>query len=145
VVRNQPSGAVNSAVFLENMVRDSGSNGLPVVVSSGEEYLPMVAYTPPAARGNLVAIPDPTRALSYRETDTTDKELTILPGFWSVNVQEFDRFVPAHCRFLLFFKRRPCLVAGKARAEHLFSARAPYAAGSYLVPGGTKGRVAPDS
>ena len=74
---------------------------LPVVVSSGYQYLPMVYYTPVDLRFRLYAITDPQASLVFNASDSVDLALLVLRQYSSLQVEGYRDFAGKHRDFLL--------------------------------------------
>jgi hypothetical protein len=62
-------------------------NALPVVISPGNLYLPMVYYMPVDQIGNLYALADPHAAVAYAKTDSADLALLAVRQFFPLNIE----------------------------------------------------------
>ena len=74
---------------------------IPIVVSSGLQYLPLAYYTPVDADRNLYALVDPRSALIFQGSDSVDLNLTIMRPYFPVKVEDYAAFVSQHKEFLL--------------------------------------------
>lgn len=74
---------------------------MPVVVSSGIQYLPLAVEAAAAHRGRLVGLTDPPAALRYTGTDSVDRALPILAAYLPLSVEAFATFAGSHSRFLV--------------------------------------------
>jgi hypothetical protein len=74
---------------------------IPVVVSSGLDYLPLAFYAGPATRNRLVNLVDPKEALAAINTDTVDINGPLLARYLPLNVRDFSAFRATHHRFFL--------------------------------------------
>jgi hypothetical protein len=74
---------------------------LPIVISSGLQYLPMVYYTPGDLKNRLYAVTDPQAALIYRGTDSMDLNLLVLRQYFPLQVEDYAGFASRHKEFLL--------------------------------------------
>jgi hypothetical protein len=84
--------------------------GLPTVVSSGLEYLPMAYYRSQsrafsgqeqAAFDMPYALTDAPAALEFGKTDSVDLALLSLRRYFALNVEDFGEFAGKHREFLL--------------------------------------------
>jgi 4-amino-4-deoxy-L-arabinose transferase-like glycosyltransferase len=90
----------NPATILAQMLRDSGVTGIPVVVSSGLEYLP-IAYYRPASGESILTVVDRVKAVRYQRTDSLDIGLPLLATYMPLYVQQFSRFSRDHDHFMM--------------------------------------------
>src|SRR5262249_16727805 len=74
----------------------------PVVVADGHDYIEWNHYSPAAVRRRLVYIADPAAAAAYGRSDTTEKEVAVLPEFAGLRVVTLQEFVDTHSQFLLY-------------------------------------------
>lgn len=87
---------------IEHLVSLAGHSNLPVVLSDGHDYPPLVHYASPERAGRFVALVDPAQAVAYIGTDTLDKNLIILRSCYPLQVYEFQDFAAKHRSFLLY-------------------------------------------
>jgi hypothetical protein len=87
---------------LDDLLRDSSEPDLPVVISSGIEYLPLAYYTSHDRASRYIALVDFQAAIAYAGTDTVDRGLALLEPYFPLNVQDFSMFEPLHSRFFLY-------------------------------------------
>jgi len=76
-------------------------DGLPIVVSNGLEYLPMVYYSRHESTQRLYALVDPTEAIRYAGSDSVDLALLSIQPYLPLNLLEFKSFRTQHREFLL--------------------------------------------
>src|SRR5262249_28588234 len=87
---------------LEQLGAKVGHADLPVVVADGHDYIEWNHYSPAAVRRRLVYIADPAAAAAYGRSDTTEKEVAVLPEFADLRVVTLQEFVDTHSQFLLY-------------------------------------------
>ena len=75
--------------------------GMPIVISSGLQYLPAVFYAPAASRDGLYFLADPEAALTYAKTDTVDLTLLVLRQYFPLQVYDYREFALKHRDFIL--------------------------------------------
>ena len=75
--------------------------GVPIVISSGLQYLPMVFYTPPDKSDRLYFLADPEAAVTYAKTDTVDLTLLVLRQYFPLQVEDYHDFVLKYREFIL--------------------------------------------
>src|SRR5258708_29262254 len=80
-------------------------SALPIVVSPGNLYLPMVYYMPVDQTGSLYALADSHAAVTYAKTDSADLALLAVRPFFPVNVEDYSSFASKHREFILVSKR----------------------------------------
>lgn len=95
------SGRTAAAEQVQLIRQNSGAPELPVVVSSGLQYLPMAYYTPAGSSGSLYAVTDPAAAVQYSGSDSTDLALLVLQRYFPLQVQAYSAFAARHREFLL--------------------------------------------
>ena len=81
----------NFAMVLKGMLRESGISGVPIVISSGLDYLHRVLWQRPLDP-SIVSLLDPEKAVAYDKTDSIDVGLRHLNAYWPLNTQEFRLF-----------------------------------------------------
>jgi hypothetical protein len=74
---------------------------LPVVISSGFQFLPIAYYTQSLSNGKLFAIADPGEATKVLKTDSVDLALLVLRRYFPLQVEDYDGFMSGHHEFLL--------------------------------------------
>ena len=75
---------------------------LPVVVTSGYEFVPLAYYAPPEIGKRLVSLVDPEAARQHTGTDSIELDMLILRRYMRVDVQPYAPFEAANERFLLY-------------------------------------------
>jgi hypothetical protein len=75
---------------------------LPIVISDLPVYMEFWHYAPPGLRQRIVALVDPTNAVTYIGTDSADQVLLALRSFAPVAAQDFASFAVEHPVFLLY-------------------------------------------
>jgi hypothetical protein len=79
-----------------------GEPGIPIVISSGVEYLEAAEYAPPELRGRLVEVVDLDTATRLSGVTSTEKGNRILAGFIPLQVEDLAKFLAAHQKFILY-------------------------------------------
>ena len=79
----------------------SDNPDLPVVISSGLEYLPIMYYHSPAQNRRMYVLTDPEAAVKYASSDSVDLALMVMRPYFPVQVQEYSAFAAEHRNFLL--------------------------------------------
>ena len=77
---------------------------MPVVISSGIDYLPIAHYGRNATH-QYVLLVKPDAALSWMGTDSVDINSLVLQRFLRLHVADADTFVREHPRFYIFASR----------------------------------------
>ena len=86
---------------VEKLVLGYRESGLPIVVSSGLQYLPMAYYSPPMHNGGLYALVDPPAAVTFAKSDSVDLGLLVLRNYFPLQVEEYPKFASKHREFIL--------------------------------------------
>ena len=93
---------------IETLATLAGHPDLPVVVSGGGEFNPIVYYASPAWAKRFVFVADPSAALHYANSGDNDVDLlaesSLYPAF---QVYEFQTFAAGHPSFLLYSNGSP--------------------------------------
>jgi 4-amino-4-deoxy-L-arabinose transferase-like glycosyltransferase len=101
--RNQMTQFVPPVDSIERMVNVADLAELPVVVSDGVDYSPIVYYASSELAERFVFLVDPSVATAYIETDSIDigllAESSLYPAF---QVYQFRDFATEHPSFLLY-------------------------------------------
>jgi hypothetical protein len=92
---------------VEEFAQSAGHSQLPVVVSSGLTYLPLVYYASPAWKHRFVFVEDSQKALNYAKTDNVDKALRSLVGYFPLEIKGYSEFISSHPSFLLYEDASP--------------------------------------
>lgn len=92
----------SQAVAIEDFVASAGHPDLPVVVSDAIQYLPLIYYASPEWRNRLVMIVDPTEAVKYVGSNSTDIEMQVMRDYSPFQVYDFQPFAAQHPAFLLY-------------------------------------------
>ena len=121
----------NIAEVLKGMLRESGNGGIPVVVSSGLDYLPIAYYGPRPFDPSIVSLLDPEKAVAYQKTDSVEVGLRLLNRYWPLNTAGIPGVLAESQPVSAPVERRTVrLVAGTAEGRRLL----PHAAGEALPP-----------
>jgi hypothetical protein len=99
-VHSLPARPIAPAV--EELAAKADHADLPVVVSNGLAFLPLVYYTAPEWKRRFVYLYDPEKALHYVGTDNVDKVDRNLVGYFPLEVPGYEEFVREHRTFLLY-------------------------------------------
>ncbi|MGB8786135.1 MAG: glycosyltransferase family 39 protein [Candidatus Acidiferrales bacterium] len=91
-----------SANSIERLVKAAGHEDLPVVVSDGLEFLPLVHYGGPYWQSRLVCLVDPGQSLVFAGADGVDKQLLVLLTLAPIHVDELGGFAAQHPAFLVY-------------------------------------------
>jgi 4-amino-4-deoxy-L-arabinose transferase-like glycosyltransferase len=78
------------------------SADLPLVISSGLQYLPMAYYHSADQNRRIYALTDPPAAVKFASSDSVDLGLLILRRYYSMHVEDYPTFATKHREFLLF-------------------------------------------
>jgi hypothetical protein len=107
VFRGQSRAPIANSVVpqVEHMLAGV-SPDLPLVVSSGVDYM-QLAYYSPSLRSRMLTIVDPAGAVQAINTDSVDREEPILARYLPLNVLDYRTFRASHRRFLLFSSSTP--------------------------------------
>jgi hypothetical protein len=74
---------------------------LPVVISSGHQYLQMAYYTPSDSNRKLYGVVDPPAAVKYAGSDIVDLNLLVISRYFPLQVEDYGRFASRFKEFLL--------------------------------------------
>jgi 4-amino-4-deoxy-L-arabinose transferase-like glycosyltransferase len=105
---NQPrEGATmtSPSTGIEKLLQTAAPGDLPVVVSSGHEYLQIAYYSSPQFSRRFVFLVDVPQAIRYLRTDSMDLSLLALRPYLPLQVYEYSQFASAHPMFLLYSNR----------------------------------------
>jgi hypothetical protein len=83
------------------MIEDHDEADLPVVISSGIDYLPMAYYKPPEVGRDVYVLVDPPAAIAFAESDTVDRNLLALRRYHPLRVEDYSDFASRHREFIL--------------------------------------------
>ncbi len=103
-LRAQSFHFVSPAASLEEFVRSTGHENLPIAISDGLSYVPYAYYASPELAQRLIFLSDPPNALIYTGTDNLDKNIEALASYLPLHVIRFFEFQSAHRSFLLYFE-----------------------------------------
>jgi 4-amino-4-deoxy-L-arabinose transferase-like glycosyltransferase len=88
---------------IESLATLAGHPDLPVVVSGGGEFTPIVYYASPPLAKRFVFVADPSAAIQYTDTSSTDINLLVESSLYPpFQVYEFPSFAREHSSFLLY-------------------------------------------
>ncbi len=99
---HQLTGFDSPADSLAGLVTSAGHPDLPVVISDGLEYLPIVHYATPPWSERFVTLVDPPAALIFAGNDSLDRGLIVLRPFAALRVYDYSAFALQHPTFLLY-------------------------------------------
>jgi hypothetical protein len=85
----------------QTILEQQHESRLPIVISSGIQYLPMAYYTPPDPGRQLYALTDPPAAVIFAKSDSVDLNLIVLRRYFPLQVEDYAGFAPRHREFLL--------------------------------------------
>jgi hypothetical protein len=88
------------AALPPEVVEASTSRGLPLVIGSAIEYLPLAYYN--QGKATFLFLADRQAAIQYIGTDSVDLNLSLLRDFLPVDVQSYPKFRQIHSSFLLY-------------------------------------------
>jgi hypothetical protein len=91
-----------AATALEKIVEGTPNATLPVVVSSGLDFLPIEYYAHGELRARTVALVEPAAAREYAGSDSVDLTLLALRQWRQLPVFEWRQFIRRHQTFLLY-------------------------------------------
>lgn len=74
---------------------------VPIVISSGLDYLPLAYYTPANNGRRLYALTDPAAAVVFCNTDSVDLSLRVLRRYYPLQVEDYAGFALRQREFLL--------------------------------------------
>jgi hypothetical protein len=97
-----PAAVMPASSSFEKLAIAAGHTDLPIVVSDGHAYVPLVYYASPAWRVRLVSLVDPASAVAYAGSDSVDRQLTALSCCFELQVYDLHVFEPDHPSFLLY-------------------------------------------
>jgi hypothetical protein len=98
-IRNRAASPVTSA---EQLIKEAGRADLPVVVSDGQDYLPLAYYASPDWANRLVSLVDLPHAIAYTGADTIERQLLLLRSYLPMNLVRYESFTTQHREFLLY-------------------------------------------
>lgn len=81
-------------------VRNRDPN-LPIIISSGLEFLPMAYYDSSEEYPNVYALVDRQAAIAFAKTDSVDCALLALKRYFPLQVQDYRQFALQHHEFFL--------------------------------------------
>lgn len=93
---------VSPAAPLEELLKQTGREDLPVVISNGLDYLSIVHYAPPQDAARFVALVDPVASVEEIGNDSLDQGLLAIRCCMDIRVETYGAFVARHPMFLLY-------------------------------------------
>jgi len=97
-----PGESISPASSFEKLAGQAGHTDLPIVVSDGENYLPIAYYASPDWRSRVTALIDPANAFVYAGSDSVDRQLSALRSCFALRAYDFSVFVSQYPTFLLY-------------------------------------------
>jgi hypothetical protein len=97
-----PVGVKSPDSFVEAFINSVGRQDLPVVFSSGIDYLPNAFYASPEWAKRFVSLVDPVAAVTYAGSDNVDTAMIGLQSYLPLQVYDFSAFASRHPVFLLY-------------------------------------------
>ena len=88
-------------------LHDMSAFRLPIVISSGVEYLRLAYYSPSNTGDELHTLTDATSAVAYAKTDSVELNLLKLRKYFRLSVHDYREFATRHPEFLLVSHRCP--------------------------------------
>ena len=120
--RGHVGAIVSPADPVESLVEAAGHAGLPVLVSDGHDYLPLLHYASPEWGKRFFAVVDLPQEIAYTNTDSISKSLLALQCCYPLQVEQFMAFASKHPQFLILLEwERLGLVVFSARSRRLRS------------------------
>ncbi len=86
---------------LDGVLAQQRESGLPLVVSSGIQFLPLVYYAPTDSGRNIYAFTDPSAAVTYTGTDSLDLDLLVMQKYFPLQAVAYSLFSSRYREFLL--------------------------------------------
>lgn len=102
--RNPPTITSPSA-SIEKLLEVDAQRDLPVVISSGHEYLQIAYYGSPRFSQRFFALVDRAEAIQYVRSDTLELALLAVRQYLPLNIYEYSEFASVHPVFLLYSNR----------------------------------------
>lgn len=87
---------------VERLLERASDTSMPVVVSNGMEFVPLIYYASPMTTRRLVTLIDRDAARTHSGTDSIEIDLLVLRGYLPITVQTYDAFETQHERFFLY-------------------------------------------
>ena len=84
------------------IVRSETESELPIVVSDPHNFMMLAHYAPRDLSSRFVYLADPERSLRHLGHNTMDRGLLDLKLWFRLNIQEAERYMSEHSRFLLY-------------------------------------------
>jgi hypothetical protein len=86
---------------IRGILAEFHGSDLPIVISSGLQYLPLVYYTPATLNQRLYAVTDVRAAINFAGTDSVDLALLALRRYFPLQIEDYGDFASRHREFLL--------------------------------------------
>jgi hypothetical protein len=93
---------VSPAEPIERLVDAANRPDLPVLISDGHDYLPLLHYASPEWNRRFFAVVDLPNEIAYTKADSVGKSLLALQCCYPFRVQSFEEFSSAHREFLMY-------------------------------------------
>jgi len=102
VQRGHVGEMVSPAEPIERLVDAAGRPDLPVLISDGHDYLPLLHYASPEWNKRFFAVVDLPQEVVYTKADSIGKSLLAFQHCYPFKVKNFQEFSSAHPQFLLY-------------------------------------------
>jgi hypothetical protein len=109
---------VAAAEEVKAILTELHGSDLPIVISSGLQYLPLAYYTPADSSRRLYALTDVRSALAFTGTDSADLALLALRRYYPLQIEEYNDFAARHREFLLVSENKGRFDWWPARLSH---------------------------
>ena len=93
---------VSPAEPIERLVAAAGRPDLPVLISDGHDYLPLLHYASPEWNKRFFVVVDLPQEIVYTKTDSVGRSLLALQCCYPFRVENFQEFSSAHPQFLMY-------------------------------------------
>lgn len=93
---------ISPAEPIERLVDAANRPNLPVLISDGHDYLPLLHYASPEWNRRFIAVVDLPQEIAYTKADSVGKSLLALQCCYPFRVQSFEEFSSAHPEFLMY-------------------------------------------
>jgi hypothetical protein len=86
---------------IDSLIGKADKAGLPLVIGSGLNYLPMTYYALGGQEGKIHVLVDPGLAVQYLHTATADLNLKAIKRYTPLQVEDYREFVSRQHKFML--------------------------------------------
>jgi hypothetical protein len=93
---------VSPAEPIERLVDATNRPDLPVLISDGHDYLPLLRYASTEWNSRFFAVVDLPQEIAYTKADSVGKSLLALQCCYPFRVESFKEFSAAHPEFLMY-------------------------------------------